>query len=364
MLRLKKNTWYVVYRNAEGRVTSMSLGTKDKKVAQELHDQFMAVRAAQKVSQKIRDRFPGFIPDPLKPLVIKKEKPALRVDKMLEVALKKRDLSARHQREWKRFAGWCPVKYADEVTPAIAQEYLDRMFAGGNGKTHGNQKSMLNTVFRCCLVEAGMTVSPLASIVNRKVVERETHRNLTEEEIGRVLEASQMPMKVLIMLSRWTAQRLETCCRITPEMFDFDRLVFVIEPGKTRRFKKWVCVPIMPELAAFIGPLLGECEPGQPIYKNFTANQYSAHYASKTFSQTLKRLGIRDTEAGKASFHSLRGSAITWFKENGVQREDLRSITGHASDAVEDIYARDIANLSRIARAMTSECPPPPYATV
>ena len=47
----------------------------------------------------------------------------------------------------------------------------------------------------------------------------------------------------------------------------------------------------------------------------------------------------------------MRGTAITWYKEHGIKGDDLRSITGHRSDDVEAIYARDIASLERIARA-------------
>ena len=134
-------------------------------------------------------------------------------------------------------------------------------------------------------------------------------------------------------------------------MLDWERKVIIVQPGKTKRFNKWVCAPIMPELEEY---LLTEnlIQPGDssedPLVKSLGYTTNAAF--SVSFSRLLEKLNITDTADGKASFHSLRGSAITWFKEHGVMGEPLRMITGHKSDAVEDIYARDIETVSRIAR--------------
>jgi integrase len=208
-----------------------------------------------------------------------------------------------------------------------------------------------------CLVEARLSESPFAPIANRRVTDVEHHRNLTEEEIGRFMAAPSIPeyAKIMTMLSRWTTLRLESCARITPSMFDFETLVFLIDPGKNKRFKEWVCVPIFPELEKYIKPILAQCENSEkPIVQNFGYPKKN-DYFSEDYRKWLKELGVLDTPTGKASFHSLRGSAITWLKENGVDREARRSITGHDSQDTEDIYARDIKTISRIAKAFKSK---------
>ncbi len=310
---------------------------------------------AKKALQRIIRDFPEYSPPPpaqqTAPEVVTHQRGGIKLADMISCAEKKRNISAEHKRAFQRFVEWCPVKYADLVTPKLAQQYLEEKYSKGNGKTFNNNKTILNTIFRCCLVEANLTASPFAAIINRRVTVTEKHRNLTLDEFDKVMSVLRDDLKILAMLSRWTCQRLETCARITPEMFDFERLVFTIEPGKTKRFKKWVCVPIMPELEEFIRPLLPKCKPGEPIVKNFAKKKMVAYRWSRDFMSALKKCGITDTEAGKASFHSLRGTAITWFKEQGIKGEELRSVTGHASDEVEDIYARDIASLSKIARS-------------
>jgi integrase len=229
---------------------------------------------------------------------------------------------------------------------------LEANYSDGNGKSFNNVKSALNTVFRCCLVEAGLDQSPFAPIINKRVTDVEHHRNLTLAEVDQIMAAPDLPLyvKIMTMLSRWTAQRLETCARMTPEMFDFDQKVFLIDPGKNKRFNEWVCCPILPDLENFIKPLIQQCkDPQLPIVQQFGYTSNNAF--SLFFVKALRRLGINDSANEKASFHSLRGTAITWFKENGVTGDDLTSITGHDSQEVESIYARPIKNISQIAKS-------------
>lgn len=353
-LRKIHNTYYVYFRDLDGRLKTRSLKTTDPDLAQAIHDDYMTQLQAKKARAVLIRDFPELAPppEPEKPASGVHQRGGIRISDMWDCALKKRPLSVNHKKIWDIFAKKIGVKFADQVTPALALNFLEKHYCRGNGKTYNNVKSALNTVFRCCLVEANLTASPFAAIINKRVTEVETHRNLTLEEFDRLIKAIPLHMQIVAMLSRWTTQRLETCTRITPEMLDFERKVFIIDPGKTRRFGKWVCCPIMPEIEAFLRPLLPKCKADLPIVKNFSPWQNTRY--TNVFTKYFRNLGIDDTESGKASFHSIRGTAITWFKEHGVKGEELRSITGHSSAAVEDIYARDIATISRIAREFGS----------
>lgn len=359
-LRRIRSTWYVYFRDERGRLTTRSLHVHDADTARRLERRFMEQLRARKARAMIAREFPELAPAALPPVPEPPRRGGLRISDLFERAAARRALSATHKSAFKAFASWCAghgLRYAVDITPQIAQAFLDERYSGGNGKTYNNVRTCLNTLFRCVLVDARLPASPFAAIINRRVLQTETHRNLTGEEFERLMAVLEPDLAVCAMLSRWTCQRLETCLRITPEMIDLERLVFCIEPGKTRRFKKWVCVPIMPELESFLRPLLPQCTPGTPICETFASRRMASYAWSHAFTGAFRRAGINDTEAGKASFHSLRGTGITWFKEHGVRGEDLRSITGHASDDVEDIYARDIANLARIAREFRASIP-------
>lgn len=349
-LRKIHNTFYVYFRDLDGRLKTRSLKTTDPALARSLHDDYMTQLQAKKARAILIRDFPELAPpEPPKPATGIHQRGGIRIADMWDCAVKKRPLSKRHKANWQKFVDGIGVKFADQVTPALALKFLEERYGKGNGKTYNNMKSSFNTVFRCCLVEANLTASPFASIINKRVTEVAHHRNLTLEEFALVMRNLPLPLKIMAMLSRWTTQRLETCARMTPEMFDFERKVFIIDPGKTRRFGKWVCCPIMPELEQFISPILTRCKHGKPIVQNFC--DWDNHYFSQKFNRILRECGVENNKSGTATFHSIRGTAITWFKEHGIKGEELRSITGHASADVEDIYARDIATISRIAHS-------------
>lgn len=356
-LRKLGQTWYVYFRDLDGKIKTRSLKVRDEAMAKALHDSYMEqIRAKKGRAVLIRD-FPevatvipkSVAPEPNGPV---HTRGTIRLADMWACALTKRKLSRTHEKIWHTFLTRTTAKFADQVTPELALEYLETHYSKGNGKTFNNVKSILNTVFRCCLVEAGLTASPFQPIINKLITEVETHRNLTLEEFDRLMELAPLPIKILMMLSRWTTQRWETCYRMTPEMFDFEKRVFIIDPGKTRRFKKWVCCPIMPELENFLRPLLPKCKKGKSIVSNFS------DWIPNTFNKKQKELfiaaGVLDNDSGKASFHSIRGTAITWFKDHGIVGDDLKLITGHSNDEMEQIYARPMANIARIARDFAS----------
>ena len=352
-LRKIGQTWYVYFRDLDGKVKTRSLKVHDEEMAKGLHDAYMdQIRAKKGRAVLLRDfpEVPAVTPKSVAPEIAgpKHTRGTIRLADMWECALTKRKLSDTHRRMWKAFVERTTVNFADQVTPALALEYLEANYNKGNGKTFNNVRSILNTVFRCCLVEAGLSESPFKPVVNKLVTEVESHRNLTLEEFDRAMAAAPLQMQIMFMLSRWTTQRLETCYRMTPDLFDFEKRVFIIDPGKNKRFKEWVCCPIMPELEEFLRPLLPQCKPDRSIVRSFS-DWKKTRYTEKT-TELFRQLGINDTPSGKASFHSLRGTAITWYREHDVSGDDLKLITGHDDNRVESIYARPIARIARIAK--------------
>lgn len=360
-LRKIHNTYYVYFKDIDGTQRTRSLKTTDRAIAEMYHRKFMLELQSKKSALMIMHHFPERFPNVNIQAVVSvaperdpgdHQRGSIAIAKMWDLALTRRKLSPTHQTYWRKFVKNIGVKFADQVSSSLALRFLEKNYGSGNGKSFNNAKSALNTVFRCCLVEAGLQQSPFQPIINRRVTDIEHHRNLTLAEVDQIMAAPDLPLylKIMTMLSRWTAQRLETCARMTPDMFDFTSKVFIIDPGKNKRFNEWVCCPIMPDLEQFIKPLLSQCSDRQtPIVHQFGYPSRNNIF-SKTFVQELRRLGIYDSATEKASFHSLRGTAITWFKENGITGEDLASITGHDSRDVESIYARPIKNIAAIAQ--------------
>lgn len=346
MLKRIKNRYYVDFYDIDGTRRTRALGTTDRELAVKLHAEYMKYVETQKCMAKIARDFPDLVTaPPPKTAAPETKRGALKLSEMLELAAKRRNLSQSHRLIWNKFCERTKLIYAADVTPKYALSYLESNYSNGNGKTYNNIKSALNTIFRCCLVDANLTESPFESIMNKRITDIESHRNLTLSEIDQILANGSELVKTMTMLSRWTGQRLKDCASITPSMIDWERKVIILQPGKTKRFKKWVCAPLFPELENYLREISCPAETSYALNFGYRGNNHFCREIHKLFS----RLHICDTSEGKASFHSIRGTAITWFKENGIHGETLRSITGHTTKEVEDIYARDIATISKIA---------------
>lgn len=351
-IRKIKNRYYIYYRDQDGKLRTLSLGTSDPVKAQAEHDRLWALIQSAKVAHRVVARHAMIFPDavikeieranPI-PDRVSREKKRLKLKEMIPLAQQYRDIHPRTIKEFTRFVESVPQVYADEITPEIAVSYLDLHFGGGNGKTYNNQKSLLNTIFRCCLIQAGLERSPFESVINKRVRNVEHHRPLTTEEFLRAFAVAREPWKTASLISWHTALRKETCFRLAWEHISIDKGIpsITIMPGKTARFGRAVYIPIHPELWEWLKSLPRPANKKTPILSQF-APIHGWNDGRKTYyAGLLQSLGINDNAHGKASFHSLRVSFITRCDEYGLARTATRGIAGQVDDNTTDLYSHD-----------------------
>jgi len=358
-LRKIRLCYYAYYRDEKGRQRTMSLHTRDEATAKKIHADFMARLAAAKTSARMLERHGSLFPDAVA-RAIEAESPVpeyrprqpkrLRLDEMIEVARQHRDLSADHLQAFDRFCqAVAPLHYASDITPAVALDYLDARYSGGNGKTYNNVLTQLNVIFKSCLVRAGMDASPFASIPRRMVRKTEHFRPLTADEFRAVFAAAAEPWKTAALISWHTALRRETCFRLAWANIDEADRSFTIMPGKTARFGRAVYVPIHPELWEHLLTLPRPADPAEPILSQWPQHvRYNGDRAREYFAALLHALHIEDTADGKAGFHSLRASFITRCDEAGISRRATKGIAGHTDDDMTDLYSHDRATARQI----------------
>ncbi len=360
-VRKIKNMWYSYFRDENGVLRTRSTGCTDRDQAEKIDSQYRSTVGMRRQYKKIlKNADPDFVRKAEEIMKMESHPQVQRVahkrgtlalSEMLEKARIKRSLSEDHERAWKYFCKGVDVRFADEVTPAICQKYLDAQFGDKSAKTWNNNKSALNMIFRLCLVEANITMSPFQPIMNKELTDVKSHRNLTDAEIALVLEKGDLQIRIMTMLARWTAQRLETCSRMTWNDFDFEKKIFLIKPGKTSRFNKFVCVPLFSPLERFLKELEPQVkDKSAPLVNVFGWTNNDAF--SRKFARLLNRVNIQDSPEGTATFHSIRGTAITWMKDMGLSADIRRAITGHSNLTTEDIYARSIKGVSDAAKAI------------
>lgn len=368
-LRKIKLGYYAYFRDEKGKQRTVSLHTRDERIAKKLHRELMEAVARSKTALSLSVHFGNTIPfaapapaqtPPLTPeaaanaaTAIPDALPAnkrLRLDKMLEVAEQYRKISVDHRRDFRHFCDYvAPKRYADEITPAIAQSFLDSRYSQGNGKSYNNVMTHLNVIFKACLVKANMQVSPFAALPRRIVRESQHFRPLTEAEFRAIFAAAAEPWKTAALISWHTALRRETCFRLSWHDIDEADQSITILPGKTARFGRAVYIPIHPELWAHLNSLTRPTDPLQPILSQWRRHvDYKGNRDLDYFYALLRDLDIKDTSEGKAGFHSLRASTITRWDAAGIPRHTTRGIAGQKSDNITDLYSHDKATAKKI----------------
>lgn len=346
-IRKRGNRYFAYYRDINGKQATCALKTKNLDEAIALHEQLMIQVRARKGMQEIIKRFPSSVrtDNNINSVVIHEEKhKALKISDMWETALKYRNLSATHKKSFDRFSREIKVKYANQVTPAMALEYLEKNYSNGNGKTFNNNKTILNIIFKLCLIEANIKSSPFEKILNRRLGKINSHRPLTKEEYKKIMNCGDKLCQLMACLSWHTGMRLETCARVSGSMINVDDNSLVISPGKTSRFGRSVYIPIHKKLLDYLKLNFEWSDVPFSVQAGFVSSQAF----SMRFQKVIFSLGIKDNSEGKASFHSIRSSFITRMDEAGIPRHAIQGIVGQVSENTTNLYSYDKETAKKI----------------
>lgn len=257
----------------------------------------------------------------------------IRLNQMFEIASKYRALSRFHRGALNDFIEVTGLKYADQVTPKIARDYLEKRFGNGNGKSYNNYRTYLNTIFRLTLIESGLPASPFASLVPRRVTDVESHRPITDEEFRRLFAAAEEPYRTALLIGYHTGLRLMDCFRLSPDCIENGWIVKI--PGKTRRYRRAVQIPVHRELAEHLNRI--QVTGSAPYCQNAPSEQR----ISAKFQILFTKCGVNNTSEGKASFHGLRSSAATRFREHGIEEHAIEGMLGHTKTETTNVYSHD-----------------------
>lgn len=343
--------YYVCYYDVEGKLHNVATGMTREEDALAIERTIRnavqterSIRKAKRITDKILKATGGVI-KPEKEKDVRDgvhERGVIRLDKMFDVALKYRNLSDTHRKSFTRFIAEMDkqgIVYADQVTPKIALDYLVRMYSknGQNGKSFNNNKTILNTIYKLCLIESGLKESPFEQVMQMRLSEVEHHRALTEDEFIRAFNKAEEPWKSVSLVAWHTGARLETAKRILKQMLEEQSADTTIKPSKTANFKRSVYIPFHAELREWIKEVI---ESGAD-WRSWQYKQKYNNTPKSYYVGLLESVGVYDTDEGKASFHSLRSSFITRCDEGKVARHITRGITGQVSDDITDLYSYD-----------------------
>lgn len=279
--------------------------------------------------------------------------------------------------QFNRFAAWMKRKYPeaatlDGVTKDHAQQYATDLSASGlSGNSFNKHVGLLSLVFRILTEDAGIKVNPWERIARRKHRSAE-RRELTTEELRRIITTADDSMKLLYAIGIYTGLRLGDCVTLKWTEVDLQRGVMVRIPSKVASKGKPVRIPISADLAAmlkearqsavgeYVLPDLAQwyfagrgdsitdriqrhflnCGidvhapgTGKQIKRDALGNAVLTEYGNAVLIDTGKRAVIR------CGFHSLRHTFVSLCRAANAPLSVVEAIVGHSNPSMTRHYS-------------------------
>ena len=263
---------------------------------------------------------------------------------------------------WMQFANWMerfylPVDDLAGVTSDMVAEYLACLRADVCATTYNGRVCILREIFRVLADKAGLEDDPWEG-VRLRPEDSHSRRELTMDELKRLLAAAKDEWHILFLVGIYTGLRLGDCCRLDWSQINLAEGVIQLVPRKTRRHhQRWVTIPIHPAL----GVVLMESNRSGPVLP-MIAEMYArsrwqvSHELSRIFKaaniQTSVRLEGRHRRTPEATFHSLRHTFVSFAANAGVPLHIVQSIVGHESTAMTRHYYHE--NLAALKSAVAA----------
>lgn len=206
-------------------------------------------------------------------------------------------------------------------------------------QTYNNVLGTLRRFFRFAVARNYLLKDPTASIIRKKIPQKEV-KSFTDDEYFKIENAARMhPLYPMIVTARYTGLRLQELINLEWNDFDWTKRVVHVLNKKDHTIKNYKnrTVPICEELRDKLLPFVkvaGLCFP-VPFGKT-KGRKYSIQGPKRTIQNLLRRAGV-EVEKGK-SWHKLRKTFATTLKDCGVSIAKISDWLGHSSIKVTELY--------------------------
>lgn len=258
---------------------------------------------------------------------------------------------AMYESQFGRFENWIAaneptMKEMREVTPQIAQRFMDDVAVRFSSNTHNKYLSLMRLIWRKLSKRIQAKCDPWADIERRANGKSSGRRALTVAELSKVCALLDGEMKILFALGIYTGLRLADCALLKWESVDLKNRLLHVLPHKTARTGKLVTVSIHPTLER----MLIEAANGSdsPYVMPHTADDYE-HRNEQVVDRiqaVFEKAGIRTKAEVKGysrkvtvvGFHSLRHTFVSLCGNGGMPLAYVQSIVGHSSPMMTSHY--------------------------
>ena len=260
---------------------------------------------------------------------------------------------ADYRNMWNRFLRFVNEKFPDiknlnEVSKEIAEKFLfSEMNLGLAERTYNERITKFRTMFSALAEDAGLRKNVWQSVDKM----REGHiskRPLTKAQLKQIFSCAEGEMRTLCMIGLYTGLRLGDAATLKWSEIDFENMVIVRLPNKTKHLRKNVEIPLLGGLCDELKRIKSEKNGREGVYviPGIAERYLTVNDVSKMVSELFRKAGIetridREKCARKSTvygFHSFRHSFVSICAANGIPMNVVMELVGHRSVMVHEIY--------------------------
>lgn len=218
--------------------------------------------------------------------------------------------------------------------------------------TTNNRLKILRILFTRAVREGRLAVNPVAQVKGTKVRGKvRVRRPFTVEEVGTLLRKADPFWRFAILTAYYTGLRLGDVATMPVGAVDLKEGVIRLRPLKT---DKPLTIPFDARLKTELLPLLEGKKPADDIWPEYAESyrQRKARALSPEFHELLVSCGLAEArthhktksgrdgkrEVSELSFHSFRHTFVSQLKASGSHQAVAKSLAGHSSDDMSDLY--------------------------
>lgn len=249
------------------------------------------------------------------------------------------------------FADWLKANYPKikelrHVTPEMVEAFMRDFGSTHSANTYNKYITLLRRVWKVLYKKARLTCNPWEDIQSKTCV-MHSRRELTIDELHRVINAVEGEMRVLFAVGVYTGLRLGDCALLDWGSVDLARGFVSVVPRKTMRHSggKPVKIPLLPQLADILAETPKSKRTGYVMPEMAELYQRDKSSLTDKIQSKFKRCGIvthTTDENGRArvdvGFHSLRHTFVSLAASAGVPLAIVQAIVGHTSPAMTRHY--------------------------
>ena len=262
-----------------------------------------------------------------------------------------------YQGYYKAFVNWVNKQSGDflymrDISRNTAGKYSAHITKSGkSANTHNKHIGFLKMLYRVLDEQIRATENPFQKIT-RKKLKTESRRELTVEELYRILDCAQGDLALLLALGTFTGLRLGDCCTLRWGEVDLVKKLIRRIPNKTASknpkpvligipaplYNLLIEIPeanrrgnLMPELAKIYSDKNKRPQITRKIQAHFKACEIQTQKPG-TGAGTNKRAVIQ------VGFHSLRHTYVSLHAEHGTPQAIIQGNVGHGSPAMTRHY--------------------------